>query len=67
MQNPDMIGHTGDLDCRHCMPCEAVDTGLAVCVEALRNVGRGDDVTADHGNCGNMIDPTTGGAHRQHH
>ena len=63
--NPDMVGHTGDLDAA-ISACEAVDTGLGRVMAALKEVGGAMIVTADHGNCEMMIDPETGGAHTAH-
>ena len=63
--NPDMVGHTGDLDAA-IKACEAVDRGLGRVVEAIEK-GQGSlIVTADHGNCEVMVDPQTGGAHTAH-
>ncbi len=63
--NPDMVGHTGDLQAA-IKACEAVDQGLAQVVAALRQVGGAMIVTADHGNCEMMTDPETGGPHTAH-
>ena len=63
--NPDMVGHTGDLDAA-IRACEAVDAGLARVVDALTAAGGAMIVTADHGNCETMIDPETGGPHTAH-
>ncbi|MCL7409515.1 2,3-bisphosphoglycerate-independent phosphoglycerate mutase [Marivivens donghaensis] len=63
--NPDMVGHTGDLQAAM-KACEAVDQGLAKVVEALEKAGGAMVITADHGNCEMMIDPETGGAHTAH-
>ena len=63
--NPDMVGHTGDLDAA-IRACEAVDRGLARVVAALDKAGGAMIVTADHGNCETMIDPVTGGPHTAH-
>ena len=63
--NPDMVGHTGDLQAA-IKACEAVDTGLGQVLEALKSAGGAMIVTADHGNCETMIDPETGGAHTAH-
>ncbi|MCP1168758.1 2,3-bisphosphoglycerate-independent phosphoglycerate mutase [Limimaricola litoreus] len=63
--NPDMVGHTGDLDAA-IRACEAVDEGLAQVCAALEKAGGAMIVTADHGNCEVMIDPETGGAHTSH-
>ena len=63
--NPDMVGHTGDLEAAMAA-CEAVDQGLAQVVEALHAAGGAMILTADHGNCETMIDPETGGPHTAH-
>ncbi|NIY73222.1 2,3-bisphosphoglycerate-independent phosphoglycerate mutase [Marivivens donghaensis] len=63
--NPDMVGHTGDLDAA-IKACEAVDQGLTKVVAALEKAGGAMVITADHGNCETMIDPETGGAHTAH-
>lgn len=63
--NPDMVGHTGDLNAAM-KACEAVDQGLATVQAALTKVGGAMIVTADHGNCEVMVDPVTGGPHTAH-
>ena len=63
--NPDMVGHTGDLEAAK-KACEAVDAGLARVVAALEKAGGAMIVTADHGNCETMVDPETGGPHTAH-
>ena len=63
--NPDMVGHTGDLDAA-IAACEAVDRGLGRAVAALEQAGGAMIVTADHGNCEQMIDPETGAPHTAH-
>lgn len=63
--NPDMVGHTGDLQAA-IAACEAVDAGLVRVISALNSVGGAMILTADHGNCEMMIDPETGGAHTAH-
>ena len=63
--NPDMVGHTGDLDAA-IKACEAVDDGLGKVLTALEKAGGAMIVTADHGNCETMIDPETGGPHTAH-
>ncbi|MDC0737609.1 2,3-bisphosphoglycerate-independent phosphoglycerate mutase [Cognatishimia sp. SS12] len=63
--NPDMVGHTGDLEAAKAA-CAAVDTGLGAVRAALEKAGGTMIVTADHGNCEVMIDPETGGAHTAH-
>lgn len=63
--NPDMVGHTGDLNAG-IAACEAVDRGLGEVLTALNAAGGAMIVTADHGNCETMIDPETGGPHTAH-
>ncbi|WP_296426812.1 2,3-bisphosphoglycerate-independent phosphoglycerate mutase [Yoonia sp.] len=63
--NPDMVGHTGDLNAG-IKACEAVDHGLGEVLKALDAAGGAMIVTADHGNCEMMIDPETGGPHTAH-
>jgi len=63
--NPDMVGHTGDLQAA-IKACEAVDDGLGLALAALEKAGGAMIVTADHGNCETMVDPITGGPHTAH-
>ena len=63
--NPDMVGHTGDLEAA-IKACEAVDQGLARVMQALTAAGGAMVLTADHGNCETMVDPETGGPHTAH-
>jgi 2,3-bisphosphoglycerate-independent phosphoglycerate mutase len=63
--NPDMVGHTGVLDAA-VRAVEAVDAQLARVVDACRETGTTLLVTADHGNCEQMWDPTTNGPHTAH-
>ncbi len=63
--NPDMVGHTGDLQAAM-KACEAVDDGLGQVLAALEKAGGTMIVTADHGNCETMVDPETGGPHTAH-
>lgn len=63
--NPDMVGHTGDLDAA-IAACEAVDQGLARVLPVLQAAGGAMILTADHGNCEMMIDPDTGAPHTAH-
>ncbi|SEK68811.1 phosphoglycerate mutase [Roseovarius nanhaiticus] len=63
--NPDMVGHTGDLNAA-IAACEAVDTGLGRVMAALKKAGGAMIITADHGNCETMIDPETGAPHTAH-
>ncbi|WP_289040359.1 2,3-bisphosphoglycerate-independent phosphoglycerate mutase [uncultured Aliiroseovarius sp.] len=63
--NPDMVGHTGDLDAA-IAACEAVDQGLGQVLAALKDVGGAMIVTADHGNCETMWNEDTDGPHTAH-
>lgn len=63
--NPDMVGHSGDLQAA-IRAVEAVDAGLGAVWAAIEAVGGAMIVTADHGNCELMRDPITGGPHTAH-
>ena len=63
--NPDMVGHTGSLPAV-VKAIETVDTGLGRIATAIDQAGGALLVTADHGNCELMKDPTTGGPHTAH-
>lgn len=63
--NPDMVGHTGDLDAA-IKAVEAVDVGLGAVLQAVADMDGAILVTADHGNCEVMVDPETGGPHTAH-
>ena len=63
--NGDMVGHTGKLEAAiHAV--ETVDQCVGRIVDAALVAGGGCVVTADHGNCEQMIDPATGGPHTAH-
>ena len=63
--NGDMVGHTGSLAAA-IKAVEAVDIGVGQIVEAVLKREGALIVTADHGNCEQMIDPDTGGIHTAH-
>jgi 2,3-bisphosphoglycerate-independent phosphoglycerate mutase len=63
--NPDMVGHTGDLEAA-IAACEAVDAGLGQVLSALEAADGAMIVTADHGNCEVMWDAETNGPHTAH-
>lgn len=63
--NGDMVGHTGSLDAA-IKAVEAVDECVGKVVDAVLAKGGALIVTADHGNCEQMIDPETGKAHTAH-
>jgi 2,3-bisphosphoglycerate-independent phosphoglycerate mutase len=63
--NPDMVGHTGNLDAA-VDAVEAVDAGLARLTVAVKSARGSLIITADHGNCELMKDPATGEPHTAH-
>ena len=63
--NGDMVGHTGNLDAA-IKAVETVDQCVGKLVDATLEKGGSLVVTADHGNCEQMIDPETGGPHTAH-
>jgi 2,3-bisphosphoglycerate-independent phosphoglycerate mutase len=63
--NGDMVGHTGVLKAA-IQAVETVDACVGRLVEATLAKGGSLIVTADHGNCEQMIDPETGGPHTAH-
>ncbi len=58
--NPDMVGHTGDLEAT-IKGIETVDECLGEVVREILNVCGKALITADHGNAEKMIDEETGG------
>lgn len=63
--NPDMVGHTGNLS-KTIEAVQYVDTCLGWITKALKTARGRCLITADHGNCEQMIDPTTGQPHTAH-
>ena len=63
--NGDMVGHTGVLDAAK-IAVETVDKSLGRLEEAVVSAGGVMLITADHGNCEEMIDTATGDPHTQH-
>lgn len=63
--NADMVGHTGVLPAV-VRAVETVDQCLARVLTSAEKAGSSVLITADHGNCEMMIDPTTGGVHTAH-
>src|SRR5262249_41545154 len=63
--NGDMVGHTGSLPAA-IAAVEAVDQCVGRLVDAVQKAGGSLVITADHGNCEQMVDPETGGPHTQH-
>ena len=60
-----MVGHTGNLAAA-VQAVEVVDRCVGRVVDAVLERGGAAIVTADHGNCEQMIDPATGGPHTAH-
>lgn len=63
--NPDMVGHTGDLDAT-IKAVETTDACLGRIIAALHERGGGAIVCADHGNAELMFDPETQQPHTAH-
>jgi 2,3-bisphosphoglycerate-independent phosphoglycerate mutase len=63
--NPDMVGHTGDLQAA-IQAAQAVDVAIGAVEAAVRAVGGALLITADHGNLEMMRDPETGQPHTAH-
>jgi 2,3-bisphosphoglycerate-independent phosphoglycerate mutase len=63
--NGDMVGHTGSIPAT-LRAVETVDACLTRVVAAAEQAGVRLLITADHGNCEQMIDPATGGPHTAH-
>lgn len=63
--NGDMVGHTGNLQAA-IQAVECLDQCLARVTEALDSVNGQALITADHGNCEQMTDPSSGQVHTAH-
>lgn len=63
--NPDMVGHTGNLEAT-VKAVEVSDAALGIVIDALERVGGVALITADHGNAEFMADPATGQPHTAH-
>jgi 2,3-bisphosphoglycerate-independent phosphoglycerate mutase len=63
--NADMVGHTGVIPAV-IRAVETVDQCLERIMVAAEKAGAAVLVTADHGNCEQMLDPETGGPHTAH-
>jgi 2,3-bisphosphoglycerate-independent phosphoglycerate mutase len=63
--NPDMVGHTGDLQAA-ILAAQAVDVAIGAVAAAVRDVEGALLITADHGNLEMMRDPATGQPHTAH-
>ena len=63
--NPDMVGHTGNIEAV-VKALEAIDECVTKVVDAIEKNGGKLLITADHGNCEQMIDYKTGEPHTAH-
>ncbi len=63
--NCDMVGHTGNLKAA-IEAVEVVDTCLGWVAGTIKRLKGAAIITADHGNCEQMIDPDTGAPHTAH-
>jgi 2,3-bisphosphoglycerate-independent phosphoglycerate mutase len=63
--NPDMVGHTGNMDAT-VKAVETSDVALGIVIDALERIGGVALITADHGNAEFMADPATGQPHTAH-
>ena len=63
--NGDMVGHTGVFDAA-VRATEAIDAALTTIERAVRSCGGQALITADHGNCEQMLDRESGQPHTQH-
>jgi 2,3-bisphosphoglycerate-independent phosphoglycerate mutase len=63
--NPDMVGHTGILPAA-VKAVETIDACLERVTEAMLARGGQTLITADHGNCEQMVDPESGEPHTAH-
>ena len=63
--NPDMVGHTGSLTAA-IKAIETIDECIGRIVKTVNRLNGTLIITADHGNCEQMIDYTTGEPHTAH-
>ncbi|HBA33781.1 MAG TPA: phosphoglycerate mutase (2,3-diphosphoglycerate-independent), partial [Gammaproteobacteria bacterium] len=63
--NGDMVGHTGNLEAA-IQAMEVVDMQCGRLIECAQKTGYSLLLTADHGNCDQMLDPFTKEPHTQH-
>lgn len=63
--NGDMVGHTGIFEAA-VKAAEAIDESVGAVTEAVLAAGADCLITADHGNCEQMMDYESGQAHTQH-
>jgi 2,3-bisphosphoglycerate-independent phosphoglycerate mutase len=65
LANPDMVGHTGILEAG-ILAVESVDRAFAKLLETIQEAKGTLVITADHGNCEEMINLQTGEPHTAH-
>jgi 2,3-bisphosphoglycerate-independent phosphoglycerate mutase len=63
--NPDMVGHTGKLE-PAVSAIDTIDACLGRILDAAAKANASVFITADHGNCEQMVDPVTGQPHTAH-
>ena len=63
--NGDMVGHTGNLDAA-VKAVKAMDEQIGRIAQAVLDVDGVFIITADHGNCEDMVDPDTGNINKDH-
>ncbi len=63
--NPDMVGHTGVMGAA-VTAVEATDRAVGKILDAVAGIDGVALITADHGNCETMFDPSTGQPHTAH-
>ena len=63
--NGDMVGHTGN-EAAAIKAVEAVDAGVKKIAEAADKTGAAMVITADHGNCEQMFEPSINEPHTRH-
>ncbi|MFH1840721.1 MAG: 2,3-bisphosphoglycerate-independent phosphoglycerate mutase [Candidatus Shapirobacteria bacterium] len=63
--NPDMVGHTGVIPAA-IKAVETVDKMIGPVVKVVSNLGGASILTADHGNCEEMLDPATKAINTEH-
>jgi 2,3-bisphosphoglycerate-independent phosphoglycerate mutase len=63
--NPDMVGHTGKL-APAVSAIDTIDKCMGRILDAAGKANASVFITADHGNCEQMVDPTTGQPHTAH-
>jgi 2,3-bisphosphoglycerate-independent phosphoglycerate mutase len=63
--NGDMVGHTGVFEAA-VKAVEALDESVKAVTDAIERVGGQCLITADHGNCEQMLDTVSGQKHTQH-